>query len=1001
MPRPGLFGTLEGLLSPAVQLLFFLSGASSLIYQVIWVRQFGQVFGNTIYSASLVVAVFMLGLGVGSWVLGMWADRHRTGAPTLLAIYALLEALIGALGVLVSLVLPRLGGLAASLSTYVVDAAGWQVLSFGSFAARVGIAAALVLPITFLMGGTLSVLIRYLTHAEHRRSGWDVAIVYGANTLGAAAGALLTDALLVPAVGLLRTQLVAVALNLVAAAGSAVLFFLARRAWVGHSADGVPTPPPVAPSSTAPAVTDGSLVPLTALVLGISGFAALGVEILWLRHLGIMLGGFRAVFSLLLAVMLLSLGVGAFLGGWLDRRFGDPGRLLMLVQAAFAATMLVGLGLADAASLALRADTLVGGLGALSPVTLRLVETLYNLRPMVLEVALPSLIAGCAYPLANAVVQETEATVGRRAGSLYAANTVGAVLGSVVVGYGLLPWLGMQRTALVLALVASAACVPLYWSRRARGVGPSLGPALLAAGIVAFASVAAWVFLPGDYVVQRALGERDTGERLLALDEGPNELVVVVEASGRGRGLLTNGHAMSSTATLDQRYMRALAHVPLLAMTRPERVLIIGFGVGNTTHAATLHPSVSRVDVVDLSRNVLGHAGFFADANKNVLRHPKVTVSVNDGRLHLQMVEPGTYDLIALEPPPIAYAGVASLYSREFYALAKSRLKPGGFISQWFPAYQVPVESSLAMARAFVDAFPQSVLLSGTQAELLLLGTTGSHLTFDPSARAFDQSVDAAVRDDLTALDLGSPRDVAAMFVGSSDTLVRATRESAPAIDDRPVQEYGVRSRLTTGLLGVPAALFELTAAPAWCPKCFAGGEIAPSVTGLDLRFALLQQAYTTPVGTTAAAIGSSFGERRILGSRYLGSVVPDTAEVHNILGVAALRDGHVDQAITEFEAALARDSSLASARANLGTIRLDQATTLLDAGKFAEALPLLRLAVELVPDDPEARNDLGVALASLGELPAAIHEFERAVQLAPDFAEAQRNLSAARATTP
>ena len=190
---------------------------------------------------------------------------------------------------------------------------------------------------------------------------------------------------------------------------------------------------------------------------------------------------------------------------------------------------------------------------------------------------------------------------------------------------------------------------------------------------------------------------------------------------------------MSSTARLSQRYMRALAHIPLLMMENPASVLVIGFGVGNTTHAATLHPSVRVVDVADLSRSILEHASYFEDANHGVLTDPRVRVFVNDGRQHLQMQVDGTYDLITLEPPPISYAGVAALYSKEFYELARSRLTPHGYISQWLPTYQVPTATALSMIRAFVDVFPQAVLLSGAQADLLLVGTTGPQSSSIPN----------------------------------------------------------------------------------------------------------------------------------------------------------------------------------------------------------------------------------------------------------------------------
>ncbi len=223
--------------------------------------------------------------------------------------------------------------------------------------------------------------------------------------------------------------------------------------------------------------------------------------------------------------------------------------------------------------------------------------------------------------------------------------------------------------------------------------------------------------------------------------------------------------------------MRALAHIPLLSMPAPTRVLVIGFGVGNSTHAATLHPSVERVDVADLSRDILDHAGYFSDANKDVLKDPRVSVYVNDGRQHLA-------DAAARRPTTssrwsrrrLRTPASAALYSREFYALARTRLKPGGYLSQWLPAYQVPAATSLAMVRAFIDVFPQSVLLSGTEAELLLVGTSGGRIEIDPVrvSRALEQAPGVAA--DLRRLDLGSVTEIVGTFVGSADTLARATQ---------------------------------------------------------------------------------------------------------------------------------------------------------------------------------------------------------------------------------
>ena len=995
--------------SMALHLLFFCSGLSGLLYQVVWVRQFGHIYGNTIHSASIVVAIFMVGLGAGSYLLGTWADRRYASRPeSLVRIYAVLESVIALCGLLISLALPHLAAIVGRLSSYEIDSAGWHTLTTASYLWRGALATALLAPMTMLMGGTFTVLIRARVHSDLGSSGWRIALLYGVNTLGAAAGAFLTDFVLVPQIGVFFTQLVAVALNLVAAGGALWIGLQTSETTPGPEIRTRPTrqiksrPTQQIKTRTMQQVVTGASEPAfspvrwTAVALAMSGFAALGMEMLWLRHLAVLLGGFRAVFSLLLSVMLLAMGTGALVGGWLDRRLGQPARTLMIVQALFATTMLLGLASGGAEVLAARGGAIAQSLAGLSYTSRVLRELWFDLRPMLLEVALPSLVAGLAVPLANAIVQRVEASVGRRAGALYAANTIGAVAGSLAAGYLLLPPLGMQMSAGILAMFAALTMWPLYLAQPA---DLHRRTAFAVSGLLAVGALAAWMTLPADFLVQRALGSRGNNERIVALSEGFTELIAVVERPGRGRGLITNGHAMSSTALLDQRYMRALAHIPLLAMERPQRVLVIGFGVGNTAHAAALHSSVAQLDVADLSRHILEYAGYFRDANRNVVKDPKLSVYINDGRQHLQMTPPGSYDLITLEPPPIAHAGVAALYSREFYELARSRLTSGGYISQWLPAYQVPAEISLAMVRAFIDVFPQSVLLSGTQAELLLIGTAAPRIEIDPMKLAAALEHEVAVREDLARLDLGSVREIAGTFVGSAATLARATAGSVPVTDDRPLQEYGVLSGLSAGLMGVPSALFDVTGIAAWCPRCV--DERAGEATrDLDLYLRLLQQAYLAPV-TDAAALAATKGDRRLLGSAYLGAVVPDSAEVHNLLGVAEMRADRVDEAVRQFEQALKQEPTSANARANLGQIRYEQGADFLESRRYVDAEARLREAVDLMPDSAEAHNNLGVALASMGRVAEAMQHFQRAVQLAPGFAEARRNLESAQRRSP
>jgi spermidine synthase len=463
-----------------------------------------------VYSASLVVAVFMLGLGVGSYFVGRWADgRYPTlsaDPQLLLRTYAVFEGLIGIAGLAVSLLLPRLAPVSALVSAYSRDPSGWYVLSTASYLARAGIAAALLMPATSLMGGTLTLLIRHLVRADPAVRGWRIATLYGINTAGAAAGAFLTDFWLVPAIGLQLTQAAAAGLNLIAGGGAWLLAARLRldastataehRTGRGRKRGRVERGAMVEQSrrtaSSGSVVADlhdsapdGRLiVRMTGLSLGIAGFAAMGMEIVWFRHFTILLGGFRAVFSLLLTVILVGLGVGSLLAGFVERRTSRPAAWLIAVQGLFAAFTAIGL----AASGGQRIESALDAEGARSaatqlsvdvgsPLARAALELWFNVRPMLGEIALPALLMGFTFPLANAVIQRAEASVGRRAGALYLANTAGAVCGSLAAGFYLLPRFGLQMTATVLMAAALLAAFPLVAVR-----GLALGGSDPAAG---------------------------------------------------------------------------------------------------------------------------------------------------------------------------------------------------------------------------------------------------------------------------------------------------------------------------------------------------------------------------------------------------------------------------------------------------------------------------------------------------------------------------------------
>jgi spermidine synthase len=361
----------------------------------------------------------------------------------------------------------------------------------------------------------------------------------------------------------------------------------------------------------------------------------------------------------------------------------------------------------------------------------------------------------------------------------------------------------------LLALVASAPDLrrrPLPWV--------SVGAAALAA--------AAWLSLPPRRLLEQNLLQLTLPElKILSVHEGVNESLAVSESPTGDRALHIDGFTMSAGNLFAERYMRAFAHVPLLELDAPRRVLVICFGVGNTLHAASLHRSVTSLEVADLSRDVLERAGDFAGTNHRVLTDPRVAVFVNDGRNHLLTRPEHSFDLITLEPPPISQAGISALYSVEFYRAARGRLAPGGYLSQWLPAYQLPGEQALTAVRAFLDVFPNGVLLSGAEQELILLGRNAETNTIDPEQVREHLRARPEVAADLARVGLGSDSAIIAMFAGAPSTLRAATQDVLPVTDDYPSMEYGMDPLLER--TRVPAQLFDVGRLAEWCPRCFAG----------------------------------------------------------------------------------------------------------------------------------------------------------------------------------
>ncbi len=976
-----------------IYLLFFFSGISGLIYEVVWVRMFGNFFGNTIYSAAIVTSVFMLGLGAGSYLAGIWSDhRYKKGiALGFFRIYGYAELGVATLGLLIALTLPALKEFSGSFTRYAADARGWQHLSFASHLAQFAAAIVLMLPVTTLMGATLSLLIRQLVSGNVRAAGWRIGVLYGLNTAGAAIGCFSTDLFLVPGAGLLRTQLLAVAIN--CAVGLAAIALTKKTS--AHGPQFVIPEPPLDASEVFKLRLPSGIVMPIAWALFFSGFASMGMEIVWFRFLSASIGGYRAVFSLMLTVILVGIWLGSLAGGYTVKRWDNPVDRYMLVQAVFIFStplLLVAFNGSVAESYLLkRILQLPSGVGL--P---RLTQIWGIARPILAVIGLPSFLVGFSFPLANAYVQRLEQSVGRRAGGLYLANTLGAVFGALVAGFILLPNMGSQRSVLLLCFASSLAILFLQASKlkeRRLVRWRSKYGLFIGCMVLSCAIFISWTRLPAKYLFMKSFPTLPANLRILATREGLNEMLMVLENPSGTRFLFTNGHSMAGTSLKSQRYMRAFVHIPLLQMRSPESVLVICFGVGNTLHAASLHPTIRRLDTVDLSEQILDCAPYFRGSNRDILKDKRVSVFVNDGRLHLQMMPPAHYDLITLEPPPIAFAGVSSLYSREFYQLARSRLKSGGFVTQWLPLYQVSPAVGLSMVRAFLDVFPNAVLLSGWGNELLIMGKAGPASVIDPDLCSANLSQAPLVQADLDRIRMGTLTEMIGTFVANSEDLKRATLGVEPVTDDNRSLEYGMLSKFSTASL--PPDLFHVEGIAAWCPGCFANGNPRASVLFLDKYLAALNTLYRSDAFLAFRKVREAMGGSDIDfidrdGS--LGTVVsrnpyllqmlssPLTGSLQKIVlrgqdgpwSIQGVREAFYPDAVTNIRIAMKQ----------------------LRSNRPLTSIRWFQRAVDLDQSNVCARFGLGYALFWARDLKGAREQYQRGLAMAPDNIQARLSLA-------
>jgi spermidine synthase len=751
--------------------LFFLSGVSGLMYEVVWLRMLTRLLGHTVYATATVLAAFMAGLALGSFLAGRYSDRARRP----LRCYGLLELGIG-LAALASLGLPeRLLPLYRLFHELAGGSRVWLTV------AQVGIALPVLLLPTALMGATLPVLCAYGARRQ-RAFGRCLGTLYALNTLGAVGGVLAGGFVLIGAVGETNTVRIGAALNGAVAFAALVVGRAAAPASGRHplpSATIEPARSPACqPEPGAVALYPDSVRRVVLVGFAGAGFAALANEVVWSRLLTLYQGTSVYAFSSLLAVLLLGMGLGSWLGSrWVDR-WADPLRQLALVQLA--------IGLAGLAALHLFAH------GALATPDLAAGRNLGVLlaAPVVLVGPL-GLLWGLAFPVAARCYMPRRAAAGRSVAHLYAWNTLGGIAGALTAGFGLIPLLGTSLTGTVLAALSLGLGL-LLLGAQPRGLWQET-PGLRRWGLIgACALLLATVGDPYDRLLRGRIAVVYPGGA--RIDRHREEAAGTTTAFGapwagsRQKYLWVNGHGMTVLATVT----KLMAHLPIWLAEEPRDVLVVCFGMGTTARSASRHPGL-HVWAVELVPGVLECFGYFHADGPQVLRQPNLHPVVDDGR-HFLLMRPRLYDVITVDPaPPLYSAGAVHLYSREFFGLCRDRLRPGGVACLWVPPAN---ESEVKMIlRTFLEVFAHVSVWEGPaqQSSLQGLYLLGSHRRLERVAekiqRAYDQP---AVVADLVewGSECDRPDKVCDLFV-ADDRALRAWLSDARVItDDRPYTEF-------------------------------------------------------------------------------------------------------------------------------------------------------------------------------------------------------------------
>lgn len=973
------------------------SGMAGLVYEVSWTRLLTLQMGRGLAASSAVLAAYMGGLSLGAALAGRAATRVTPARA--LRIYAGLELLVAVLAVALPFELRALRPLFAA--AYGDGTAG---LAFGGV--RLGVSLLLLLIPAMALGATFPLAVRGGAVLPGRPASLPGRL-YAVNTIGAALGALLSGFVLLPSLGVMGTLLVGVVVSAAAAGGA--LAVAARATGPDPQVESTVTAAKK-PSSVKPAPTGVPAGPpqarawLAGVLLVLTGAATFIAEVGWTRVFAMLVGPSTYAFAATVAVFIAGLAVGAAVGAVLAARTRRP----VLVVA-----LLMGLAALAAAWSGAAAGTSLPRSVALDFASAPDISIVGHAISVALIVLPMALAIGATFPLCLLIAGGASSAPGV-VGAVYAVNTLAAVVASLVAGFVLVPTFGLERTlACVPWLLAAGALVAALAERlpvwmRAVAVLPAVAGlglvltavpwdrALLASGAYKYASAVT----PG-LDLDTAL----TAGSLLYYRDGATATVSVKRLAG-SLSLAIDGKVDASTAG-DMLTQKLLAQLPLLLHGAPKDVAVIGLGSGVTVSSVLTHP-VSRVDVLEIAPEVVEASRFFVQGGAAPLDDPRTRLLVADARTHMALSS-RQYDVIISEPSNPWMAGVAALFTQEFFASARARLNPHGVICQWVNTYDISTADLQSVVATFTGAFPHTTLWLVGDGDLMLIGSSEP---MEPKLEQLARGWSAAsVTADLRTLGATKPFGLLSMFLGADAAAARFAAGAPLQTDDRMALEFSAPMALHTAERRENVTRLRALAAAVNRPAVVEAAWVG--ATGADLaeralilkRAGAFEPAYdaaatalvTAPdsqdalevLAAASAALGRQADAVAVL--TRLVSVHPDLAAPCVALSRLQASTGAFTPAIGVVREFLERHPSDGAALEQLASIYAD-------VGDGAQLFPVVD-ALRRMPERAGSHYYAAAALFMQGQMNSALAAAERALTIDPRHARAQNLIGAIRAT--